>query len=615
MANPFKIAIILSAIDKASEVIDKASKKAKGAFDLGTKAAVAGTVMAAPIALATQKAIAFEGAMADVAKVANLDKSSEAFRNMGKEVMKTSTYLATSSTDVAKLYASLISGGTAQSDLKNVAKIAGEAAVAFDMSQEAAGNSFSAMRNAMGLTIEDTKKAFDATNAISNAFGGTASSLLEFMSQGGASVSRTLNVAAPQMQAFGRAMTASNISASEAATTMERFRKGLYDNKEAMQLFNNAGGGGAGMLAVFEAAKKSGDPFKWFKDHKFGDYASQMSLISQNIGGPKGLKSMLAFASDEQNYLNSSTEEFDSRMDTSEMRLKKAVEAINNLAISLSTTLLPAISKLLDKVNPIIENVISWTQENKRLTSVIMYTATALASVTLAVSACSFAFGGIIKICSLFKAASLINIGIISKLQFAFFALRFHLLFTVWPALVSATTAVWGFTAALLANPVTWVVVGIMALAAAVVWCYKNFDKLKAGFAGVMAVAKLITQVFIGMGKAIIGAMTFNPKMVMEGVTQTGAAIHSIMNGGIKKSFNAAYDASIKTSNASRTVDKAAPAAPRGAAPSTNNKTSNVFSPTINVSGSATKKDGQMISQNVVKAMKDHEANKARLAY
>lgn len=39
---------------------------------------------------------------------------------------------------------------------------------------------------------------------------------------------------------------------------------------------------------------------------------------------------------------------------------------------------------------------------------------------------------------------------------------------TVWPALVSAATATWSFTVALLANPITWIVIGLIALGVAI---------------------------------------------------------------------------------------------------------------------------------------------------
>ena len=48
------------------------------------------------------------------------------------------------------------------------------------------------------------------------------------------------------------------------------------------------------------------------------------------------------------------------------------------------------------------------------------------------------------------------------------------------PALTAAATAVWTFTAALLANPITWIVLAIVGLIAAIVLLYKNWDEVSA---------------------------------------------------------------------------------------------------------------------------------------
>ncbi|TEB09137.1 phage tail tape measure protein [Pelotomaculum propionicicum] len=53
---------------------------------------------------------------------------------------------------------------------------------------------------------------------------------------------------------------------------------------------------------------------------------------------------------------------------------------------------------------------------------------------------------------------------------------------TAVTALPGLIAGVWSFTAALLANPVTWVVVGIIALVAAVILLWRNWDKVSAVF-------------------------------------------------------------------------------------------------------------------------------------
>ncbi len=46
------------------------------------------------------------------------------------------------------------------------------------------------------------------------------------------------------------------------------------------------------------------------------------------------------------------------------------------------------------------------------------------------------------------------------------------------PAIIGATKAAWGFTAALLANPITWIVALIIGLVAAIIYLWQNWDQV-----------------------------------------------------------------------------------------------------------------------------------------
>jgi hypothetical protein len=50
------------------------------------------------------------------------------------------------------------------------------------------------------------------------------------------------------------------------------------------------------------------------------------------------------------------------------------------------------------------------------------------------------------------------------------------------PSLTAATASVWGFTVALLANPITWIIAGIVALGASVYLVYKYWEPIKGFF-------------------------------------------------------------------------------------------------------------------------------------
>jgi TP901 family phage tail tape measure protein len=92
-----------------------------------------------------------------------------------------------------------------------------------------------------------------------------------------------------------------------------------------------------------------------------------------------------------------------------------------------------------------------------------------------------------------------------------------------------ANTAAWAFTAALLANPITWIVVGILALGGAIVWIATHWEK----FVGWLKIGwHWIRQ----MGKAILGFLLSPLEMVLKLISKlTGAKWADNALGGINK--------------------------------------------------------------------------------
>lgn len=85
----------------------------------------------------------------------------------------------------------------------------------------------------------------------------------------------------------------------------------------------------------------------------------------------------------------------------------------------------------------------------------------------------------------------------------------------VWPALATfttvlagATAAVWRFTVALLANPITWLVLAIVAIGVAIFLAISYFDKLGAVVVTVMdAIQMFIKEKFNDLGTFVVGIM------------------------------------------------------------------------------------------------------------
>jgi TP901 family phage tail tape measure protein len=77
---------------------------------------------------------------------------------------------------------------------------------------------------------------------------------------------------------------------------------------------------------------------------------------------------------------------------------------------------------------------------------------------------------------------------------------------TLVTALRTAATSAWGFAAALAANPLTWIVVGVALAAAQIYLLVKHFDQVKAWLSGVPQWAIFAFQAFMGPIAAVYGA-------------------------------------------------------------------------------------------------------------
>jgi hypothetical protein len=141
---------------------------------------------------------------------------------------------------------------------------------------------------------------------------------------------------------------------------------------------------------------------------------------------------------------------------------------------TLGKSLLPSVSKAMAEVGKIANRFNNWSQKNPELTSSIMKGAAALAILSLGVSAASFVFGGLFKILALGRS-------FFTALKAA--QLAYNIATAAGAGVTGGmTAAMTALNLAFLANPITWVVIGIVALIAAGYLLIKNWDKVKAFF-------------------------------------------------------------------------------------------------------------------------------------
>ncbi|QGP91711.1 Phage-related minor tail protein [Neomoorella glycerini] len=110
---------------------------------------------------------------------------------------------------------------------------------------------------------------------------------------------------------------------------------------------------------------------------------------------------------------------------------------------------------------------------------------------------------------------------------------------TALPGLIAS---VWSFTAALLANPITWVVMGVIALVAALVLLWRNWDAVTAAFArgwewikNVFTMGKQwLAEALTGMKNLIVGKFTE--------FKESGAALLQAFVDGLKSMVMQPYE-------------------------------------------------------------------------
>ncbi|MEG0519370.1 MAG: phage tail tape measure protein, partial [Bacteroidales bacterium] len=136
---------------------------------------------------------------------------------------------------------------------------------------------------------------------------------------------------------------------------------------------------------------------------------------------------------------------------------------------------------------------------------------------------------------SLWNKRTIVATALQNGLTLAVSAAKFVLAGGFIPAMVGAISATWAWTAALLANPITWVVLGIGALVAAVVVCWEKL----AGFRAVMLT---IWDAVKGFGTAILQYCVAPFKMLFDLVGGLSGAIGKLFSGDFKGAWKDVKD-------------------------------------------------------------------------
>ena len=430
MSRGFTVPTTFTAVDKFSGTVNamigntnkferQMRRVSQRSFEVARGFGAIGLAIATPLGLAVREAIKFEDKMADVAKVANVSIGSNSFKAMSEDAKQLGVNLGVGAIEAAGLMQNLAQGGVSLNNLNEVSLIAGKVGVAFGMTADMAGEAFIKTQNALGGTIQSTKDLMDSINSLGNTTAASSEQILTFMSSGGSGVARALGAGGKEVAAYGAQLISVGKSGEESATIMEKFMRVALMDKDISKVFKEAGGGAKGMFEVLDKGSKlTGDAQdKYFS--KFGNFSASIGLLAKNIGGENGLSDMIIKSTDSTITANSVLKEFENRTNTTGFKLNQAKEKFRNVAITLGTALLPAITDVINSVTPMIERVADWTRKNPELTATILKVTAGVGAAALTISGLGYAIGGVTKALSILGGPVTLAIAGISALAYA----------------------------------------------------------------------------------------------------------------------------------------------------------------------------------------------------
>lgn len=351
-----------------------------------------------------QSAIEFESAMADIRKVVNFE-TPQAFKEMGKSIIKVSTRIPMAANGIAKIVAAAGQAGMQGSELLQFAELAAKVGTAFDMSAGQTGESLAKIKTQLNYTVEETGLLADAINHLSNTSASSAPDLVDYMKRV-VSIGKTGGFSAQETAAIGSAMIASGAEANVAATSFRNMvkalskgssatrrqrgaykRLGLDAAKVAKSMQKDAVGTVNAVLASVRKLPKHMQQATI--SDLFGDEARALAPLIENASL---LENALASVSQQANYLGSSQKEYEERAKTTANAVQLFRNKILALGISLGSALLPTLNSVMDELGPMILRLAKFAEANPKLTSSIVAVTAGLVGLRVAATAARFSF-------------------------------------------------------------------------------------------------------------------------------------------------------------------------------------------------------------------------------
>lgn len=478
--SKFPLALVIRAVDKATEPIQKMTAKMKGAAasfaSVGKTLSVGVTAPIVAIGALSFAAFArFEESMTNVSTL--VDTNAESMAGMERGVFR--VMRAVKAKPLAELTEALYearSAGVSAADQFKVLENSGKLAVVGLGSTKEALDLVTSSVNAFRLQGEEADRVYNLIFQATN----TGKTTISGLAQGFGGVAGTVAAAGVKLDEYlasVAALTTTGLPASEAHTQLKSVIAGLTgQTKEAAAIFQRLK-----VKGIKELIDASGGLVPALEKIR-GVVKDNDTVLLKAVGGAEAFNAVLGLTGNQADAYKTTlatmrsgvdglSVAFDKQAKTSAASMQSLKNNIEAASISVGRILAPEVEKLV----PILEKAAdAWGKMGDDGKSAVVGLAIAAAALGPTITV----------VTNLGVAFRALGIAIAWANGWASYLwmMRASILAGLVPSLAAASASVWAFTAALLANPITWIVVGIAALAGAVYLIYKNWDPIAAWF-------------------------------------------------------------------------------------------------------------------------------------
>lgn len=434
-----------------------------------------------------QAAIQFESTMADVRKVVDFDTPQQ-FQQMSRDILELSKNIPMTADGLGQIVAAGGQSGIARDELVSFAEEAAKMGVAFDITADQAGTMMAQWRTAFKMGQSDVVALADKINYLGNTTAASAPMISDVVTRVGP-LGEVGGVASGEIAALGASLVGAGINSDVAATGIKNLILAMASGESATKTQQEAFAA-LGIDTVELAQRMQTDAKGAILDVLQSisqlDKASQASAL-QNIFGKEslgaiapllsnldGLRANFDKVADASQYTGSMEQEFATRSQTTANSLQLMNNRLDAAGIAIGQGLLPVVTPVAEAVgtlaNALGNIALSAPWAIQGITGFIAV----VGGVAIAIRTWKIVqeeFNAVRMLYnSLMTSGTLKTYAALAASKLAAAATR------TWAA------AQWVWNAALSANPIGLLIVGIAGLVTAGVWLYNNWNTVKNFF-------------------------------------------------------------------------------------------------------------------------------------